>query len=86
MTKNTAMVRGTKGLDATPIAMVVQEAGNFTSQIYIEMGTKKINAKSIMGMMSLTLSPGQELVIVAEGSDEEAASKRLAEYIEELCL
>lgn len=85
MTKHTVVVKGIDGLDATPIAMIVQEAGNFSSQIYIVMGSKKINAKSIMGMMSLTLSPGQELEVTAEGSDEVEAAKRLAEYIEGLC-
>lgn len=85
MTRNTVVVKAVEGLDATPIAMIVQEAGNFTSQIFIEMGTKKINAKSIMGMMSLTLSAGEELVVTAEGSDEAEASRRLAEYIEGLC-
>ncbi len=85
MTRNAVIVKGVEGLDATPIAMIVQEAGNFSSQIHIEMGTKKINAKSIMGMMSLTLTPGQELVVAAEGADEAEAAKALAEYIEGLC-
>lgn len=85
MTEHKVVVKGIDGLDATPIAMIVQEAGNFSSQIFIVMGTKKINAKSIMGMMSLTLAPGEELVVAAEGTDEVEAAKILAAYIEGLC-
>lgn len=85
MTKKTVVVNATQGLDGTPIAMIVQEAGNFKSQIHIEMDTKRINAKSIMGMMSLTLLPGQELVVAAEGVDEVEAADRLSVYIEGLC-
>lgn len=85
MTKKTVVVSSQEGLDARPIAMVVQEAGNFTSQIYIEMGNKKINAKSIMGMMSLCLTCGQEITVVTDGADEVEAASKMSEYIAGLC-
>ena len=56
------------GLEARPIALLVQEANQYSSTVYIE--NKKINAKSIMGMMSLQLGNGEELTVVADGDDE----------------
>lgn len=61
------------GLDARPIALLVQEANQYSSSVYIEVGTKRINAKSIMGMMSLSLSNGEEITVVADGEDETKA-------------
>ena len=75
-------VRFEKTLDARPIAFLVQEASQFCSQIYLEVGTKKINAKSIMGMMSLKLQDGDEIMVVAEGQDEQKAAERIEEFLE----
>lgn len=66
-----------EGLEARPIAMLVQKASQFASTVHIEVGTKKINAKSIMGMMSLSLCGGEQIVVVTEGSDEEAAANEI---------
>ena len=57
-------------LEARPIALLVQEANQYSSTVYIEVENKKINAKSIMGMMSLQLGNGEELTVVADGDDE----------------
>ena len=57
-----------------PIALLVQEASQYDSQVYIEVDNKKINAKSIMGMMSLRLEKGLTSSVVSDGSDEEAAA------------
>ncbi len=73
MIKKPITVQFNEGLEARPIALLVQEACQYASQVYIEMDNKKINAKSIMGMMSLKLTSGEQLTVVAEGSDEEAA-------------
>ena len=62
------------GLEARPLAMLVQVASQFESKIYVESEDKKINAKSIMGMMGLGLATGEEIQIMADGADEEAAS------------
>ena len=61
------------GLEARPIALIVQEATQYSSTVYNEVENKKINAKSIMGMMSLQLGNGEELTVVAEGDDEAEA-------------
>ena len=61
------------GLEARPIALLVQEASQYASQIYIEIKEKRINAKSIMGMMSLNLSEGTAITVAADGEDESEA-------------
>lgn len=83
MQNKTITVNIENGLEARPIALLVQEAGKFDSRIHLEIGTKKVNAKSIMGMMSLGLTNGDNLTIIADGSDEEAAVAALAEFLTE---
>ena len=68
-------------LEARPIAHLVQKATQFSSKIYLEMGNKRINAKSIMGVMSLALINGTEIVIDAEGSDETEAIEELEKFL-----
>lgn len=81
MVKKTVTVRRQSGLEARPIAMLVQKASQFTSKVHIEVGTKSINAKSIMGMMSLSVGNGDELVVVTEGADEVAAANEIETYL-----
>ncbi|MGO5051626.1 HPr family phosphocarrier protein [Lachnospiraceae bacterium LCP25S3_G4] len=81
MIKKPVIVKHDNGLDARPIALLVQEASQYSSQVYIEMGDKKINAKSIMGMMSLTLSGGEEVVVVTDGLDEEEAATGIEAFL-----
>lgn len=75
-------VRFENGLDARPIAFLVQEASQYTSQIFLQVGSKKINAKSIMGMMSLTLRDGDEVTVVADGKDEQMAADSIEHFLE----
>ena len=70
-----------EGLEARPIAMLVQKASQFSSRVHIEIGNKKVNAKSIMGMMSLSVCGGDEIVVVTEGSDEEVAANEIELYL-----
>nr|MCR5115887.1 HPr family phosphocarrier protein [Lachnospiraceae bacterium] len=56
MTKKDITIQLTGDLDARPVAMLVQIASQFDSTVYIETGDKRVNAKSIMGMMSLGMS------------------------------
>ncbi len=69
------------GLEVRPIAMLVQVAGQFTSEIYIISGNKKINAKSIMGMMALGLDNGEEITVTASGQDEEEAIAAIEKFL-----
>ena len=68
-------------LEARPVAMLVQVASQFNSEIYVEVGKKKVNAKSIMGMMTLGLDAGEEITLSANGEDEEAAMSSIEQYL-----
>lgn len=70
------------GLQARQAALFVQEANRFNSDVYLEKEEKKVNAKSIMGIMSLAISKGTDVKISADGSDEESAVEALSALIE----
>ena len=75
MIKKPVTIQANMDMEARPIAHLVQEASQYSSKVYIELDEKKINAKSIMGMMSLKLTKGTNLVVVADGEDESNARK-----------
>lgn len=74
-------IRLENGLEARPVAMLVQVASQFDSSIYLEAGEKKVNAKSIMGMMSLGLDTGEKVTAIADGNDDEAALEGIEKYL-----
>ena len=82
MTSKEIRIGLSSGLEARPAAMLVQVASQYESKIYLEAEAKRVNAKSIMGMMSLKLSGGEDLTVVAEGVDEEAAAKGIEKFLE----
>lgn len=69
------------GLEARPVALLVQVASQYESSIYIECEEKKVNAKSIMGMMSLGLAAGEAVTVSANGEDEEIAIANIEKYL-----
>ena len=69
------------GLEARPVAVLVQVASQYESSIYVEIQEKKVNAKSIMGMMSLGLAEGEKITIIANGPDENDAVEAIDKYI-----
>ena len=69
------------GLEARPVAVLVQVASQYESNIYVECDEKKVNAKSIMGMMSLGLAAGEEVTVTVEGTDEEVAIENIEKYL-----
>ncbi len=81
MTKRNVQVNLENGLEARPVALLVQEASKYESRIYIQSGERKVNAKSIMGMMSLGLDNGELLTISAEGTDEQAAVEGIDDFL-----
>lgn len=81
MTKRSIQVKLENGLEARPVALLVQEASKYESVIYIQFGDRKVNAKSIMGMMSLTLNNGADLTVSADGVDEEAALEGIDHFL-----
>lgn len=81
MTKKDIKIRLASGLEARPVAMLVQVASQFESSIYLETEGKRVNAKSIMGMMSLGLDAGEEVTVTADGADEEDAVCNIEKYL-----
>lgn len=81
MIEKAIKIRLTGGLEARPIAMLVQVASQHESSVYIESEGKKVNAKSIMGMMSLALDAGESVKVITEGSDEKQAIADIEEYL-----
>lgn len=81
MTNKNIQIKLENGLEARPVALLVQEASKYDSVIYIQSGAKRVNAKSIMGMMSLGLDNGEELTVTAEGNDELAAVEGLERFL-----
>ena len=68
-------------LETTPIAHLVALANKYTSQIYLEMGSTRVNAKSIMGMMSLVLITGSVVTIDASGDDQDDAIEAIEQFL-----
>ncbi len=81
MMEKSITIQLTEGLQARPIAMLVQVASQHESSVYIEAEGKKVNAKSIMGMMSLALGTGESIKVIAEGTDEKEAILDIEEYL-----
>ncbi len=81
MKKKSITIQLENGLEARPIAMLVQVASRYESSIYIETGEKKVNAKSIMGMMSMILKTGDPITASADGKEEDDAIKAIDEYL-----
>ena len=81
MTERTVTIELASGLEARPIAMLVQLASSYESKIYVQSDNKKVNAKSIMGMMTLDLPVGEQVIITADGEDEEKAINDIEKYL-----
>ena len=69
------------GLEARPVALLVQVASQFESSVHVACEDKKVNAKSIMGMMTLGLDAGEEITLSANGEDEEPAMNSIENYL-----
>ncbi|RSK28551.1 HPr family phosphocarrier protein [Bacillus sp. HMF5848] len=83
MEQKQVQVKLKTGLQARPAALFVQEANHFTSEIFLEKAGKKVNAKSIMGLMSLAIGTGSDIVLIAEGRDEKEAIEALAKFVQQ---
>lgn len=71
------------GLQARPAALFVQEANRFTAEVFLEKDGRKVNAKSIMGVMSLAIARGSMITLFADGIDEDEALIALKKLVEE---
>ena len=81
MMQKTYEIKLQNGLEARPVAVLVQVASKYDSTVYIEVEGKKINAKSIMGMMTLGLAAGENVTVNADGEDEANAIAEIEKYL-----
>lgn len=81
MITKTMKVQLNGGLEARPVAVLVQVASQFESSVYVESEGRKVNAKSIMGMMTLGLASGASVVVEADGEDEADAVDSIEKYL-----
>ncbi|WP_432360561.1 HPr family phosphocarrier protein [Sporosarcina sp. UB5] len=82
MAERTVEVKMKTGLQARQAALFVQEANRFTADVFLKRNERQVNAKSIMGVMSLAIARGAEVTLIAEGVDEEQAIETLAALVE----
>lgn len=78
MYTKTAVVNNQVGLHARPATFFIQKANEFKSSIWVEVEERRVNAKSLLGVLSLGIVKGTEITLIANGPDEEEAVKALA--------
>ena len=81
MIKKSIKIELPSGLEARPVALLVQVASQYESKIHVEVEEKRVNAKSIMGMMSLVLTAGDVVTIDAEGEDDAKAVDEIEKFL-----
>lgn len=84
MVSETVCVNLSADAEARPVAVLVQKASQYESRVFFKSGDKKINAKSIMGMMSLGLAQDVEVTVEAEGADENDAVADIVAYLKNI--
>ena len=81
MIKKSIKIELPSGLEARPVALLVQVASQYESKIHVEVEQKRVNAKSIMGMMTLGMDAGEALTVITDGADEAEAMDSIEKYL-----
>ena len=76
------VITNTSGLHARPATFFVQNANSYKASIWIEKDDRKVNAKSLLGVLSMGIAKGMTVTLVADGQDEESAIKGLVQLID----
>lgn len=76
------MVKNQVGLHARPATFFIQKANEFKSSIWIEKEERRVNAKSLLGILSLGIVDGTNVKVIADGADEKAAVDALIELVD----
>ena len=79
MVSKTMVVKATEGLHMRPAGVIAREAGKFDSDVTIVFGDKRINAKSLINIISACIKTGAEITFECDGEDEEAAMAKVEE-------
>ena len=77
-----AVVNNQVGLHARPATFFIQKANEFKSSIWVEKEERRVNAKSLLGVLSLGIVGGTQIDIIADGSDEQEAVDSLVALVE----
>jgi phosphocarrier protein len=81
MTARTVEVTNRIGLHASPASFFIQQACSFQSTIWVEKGDRKVNAKSLLGVLSMGVRQGENITLIADGADEVAALDGLVDLL-----
>ena len=76
------VITNTSGLHARPATFFIQKANSYHSSIWVEKDDRKVNAKSLLGVLSLGIAKGMTVTLIADGQDESAAIAGLVELID----
>lgn len=82
MVSKEIVVQNQVGLHARPATFFIQKANEFTSSIWISKDERKVNAKSLLGVLSLGVTRGTAITVIADGADEEEAVKELENLVQ----
>ena len=82
MVSRNVTIRNSQGLHARPATFFIQKANSYKSSIWVEKGDRRVNAKSLLGVLSLAVTKGMEITLLADGIDEGSALAGLAELLE----
>ena len=82
MVSRNVTVKNTQGLHARPATFFIQKANSFKCSIWVEKGDRRVNAKSLLGVLSLAVTKGMEITLLADGADENSALAGLADLLE----
>lgn len=80
MIANKVVINCPSGLDSKAAALLVQKVSKYSSSIWLEKGERRANAKSLLGLLSLGVEKQATITVIADGEDEEKASKEISEY------
>lgn len=75
------VVQNQVGLHARPATFFIQKANEYKSSVWIEKDERRVNAKSLLGVLSLGITKGISVTIIAEGPDEEKAVTELVDFV-----
>ena len=76
------VITNASGLHARPATFFIQKANCYKATIWVEKDNRRVNAKSLLGVLSLGIAQGMTVTLIADGADEEAALAGLAELID----
>jgi phosphocarrier protein len=82
MISRDVVISNTSGLHARPATFFIQKANSFRSTIWVEKEDRRVNAKSLLGVLSLGIAKGMTITLIADGQDEQAALDGLSELID----